>query len=82
MPRNKRQQEKSYSNVKGISIENVKTFKYLGHTLEEDNDDWPALGGNLNCAREKGATIGSILSREKAKPKVKALFYKAITQAV
>ena len=30
-------------NVKGIPIENVKSFKYLGRTLEENDDDWPAL---------------------------------------
>jgi hypothetical protein len=69
-------------NVQGTPIENVKSFKYLGRTLDENDDDWPALKQNLNKAHAKWTRIRRVLSREKANPKAMASFYKAIIQAV
>jgi hypothetical protein len=68
--------------VAGTPIERVKEFKYLGRVLDESDDDWPALQSNLKKAREKWSRIGRILSREKAKPRIMATFYKAIIQSV
>jgi hypothetical protein len=70
----------------GIPIECIKWLKYLGQfLLEENNQDWLALQGNLNHARGKEwCRIGRILStKEKAnKPQTMATFYKAIIQSV
>ena len=63
-------------------IENVNHFKYLGRILEENDDDWLALQGNIYKARQKWGRIGKILSKEKAKPRIMAIFYKAVVQSV
>ena len=63
-------------------IENVKQFKYLGRILEENDDDWLAVQGNVCRARQKWGRIGRILSKEKAKPRIMAIFYKAVVQSV
>ena len=63
-------------------IENVKDFKYLGRILEESDEDWLALQGNICRARQKWGRIGKILSKEKANPRTMSAFYKAIVQSV
>jgi hypothetical protein len=67
--------------VSGVPIENVKEFLYLGRTVEENDDDEPAIQRNLKRAREKWSKIGRILSREGANPRTMATFYKAIVQS-
>ena len=32
-------------------VENVTTFRYLGRLLDQTDDDWPAMRGNIMCAR-------------------------------
>ena len=68
--------------VTGTPIESVKCFQYLGRTVEENDQDRPAIQRNLKRAREKWGKIGRILSREGAKPRTMATFYKAIVQSV
>jgi hypothetical protein len=68
--------------VNGCRIKNVREFKYLGRILENRDNDLPAVEQNLRKARQKWGRIGRILSKESAKPRVMASFYKAIIQSV
>jgi hypothetical protein len=67
--------------VSGTLIENVKEFVYLGRTVEENDQDEPAIQRSLKRARAKWSKIGRILSREGANPRTMATFYKAIVQS-
>jgi exonuclease III len=68
--------------VNGYQIKNVREFKYLGRILDNHDNDLPAVEQNLRKARQKWGRIGRILSKESAKPRVMASFYKAIIQSV
>ena len=45
-------------------------------------DDWPALAGNLQKARNIWGRMLRILSREGADPKISGHFFKALVQVV
>ena len=47
--------------VRGIPVENVHHYKYLGKEVTTDNDDWLAICGNIKKARYKWARIKNIL---------------------
>ena len=66
----------------GAPIKNVKEFKYLGRVLTANDDDWPAVVGNLGKARRSWGRLLRVLGREGAYPKVSRAFYTAVTQAV
>jgi hypothetical protein len=68
--------------VNGCQIKNVREFKYLGRILDNRDNDLPAVEQNLRKARQKWGWISRILSKELAKPRVMASFYKAIIQSV
>ena len=66
----------------GEPIEEVLKFKYLGRFLTSTDDDWLAVVGNLNKARQSWGRLARVLSREGADPKVSQTFYIAVIQAV
>ena len=47
-----------------------------------NNDDWPAVVGNLGKARRSWGRLSRVLGREGADPKLSRAFYTAVTQAV
>ena len=57
-------------------------FKYLGRVLTANNNDWPAVVGNLGKARKSWGRLSRVLGREVADPKVSRAFYTAVMQAV
>ena len=68
--------------VKTALLESVSAFKYLGRPLSSSDNDWPAIYRNLAKARKRWALVARVLRRDDAKPKVMAIFYKAIVQSV
>ena len=66
----------------GDPLKNVTTFKYMGRVMASGDDDWPAVVGNLQKARNSWGRLSRILSREGADPKVSGNFFKAVKQAV
>ena len=63
-------------------IERVKTFKYLGRILDRSVDDWPAVLRNVREACRVWSRLGKLLRREGAEPRVSAMFYRTVVQAV
>ena len=68
--------------VHGIPLESVSSFNYLGRPLSNFGDDWYALRKNLDKAHLHWTLISRVLVREKASPRVSAMFYKVAVQAV
>ena len=68
--------------VYGEELENVHSFKYLGRILSTTDNDCLALTWNLAKSRKQWARVSTVLAREGAKPKVSAMFYKAVVQSV
>ena len=68
--------------VRGVPLETVRTFKYLGRHLSADNDDWPAVLANIRKARSRWALVRKVLVRDTASPRVSGYFYKAVVQSV
>ena len=66
----------------GAPLENVTAFKYLERVMTAGDDEWPAVVGNLQRARNIWGRLLQILSREGADLKVSGHFFKAVTQAV
>jgi hypothetical protein len=63
-------------------IENVTSFRYLGHTITSRDTDWMAAHQNLQKAQQRWMHISRVLSREGASPRISAMFYKATIQMV
>jgi hypothetical protein len=68
--------------VRNLPLEMVSSFSYLGRPVTTHCDDWTALHKNLAKARTRWALISRVLARERASPKVSAMFYKAAVQTV
>jgi hypothetical protein len=68
--------------VRDTPLDLVSSFQYLGRPLSCFGDDWAALRKNLDKARLRWALISRVLARERANPRVSAMFYKAAIQAV
>jgi hypothetical protein len=68
--------------VKDQPIESVDEFRYLGRIIMSTDKDEPALKRNLTRARQQWAKIRRILCRDGARPRVSAMFYKAVVQTV
>ena len=63
-------------------VEGVENFKYLWRTLDQTDDDWPAVWLRIMRARLVWGRLGTLLRREVADPKVPSMFYRAVIQAV
>ena len=57
-------------------------FKYLGRLLAFDDNDMPAIRGNLKKARKCWARLSRLLTSENASPRVSGMFFEAVVQAV
>jgi hypothetical protein len=68
--------------INGVPLENVDSFKYLGHLVTVNDSDTPAVLNNIHKARGCWAQGGRVLAQEGAAPKVSAMFYKAVVQSV
>jgi hypothetical protein len=64
----------------------VKEFIYMGWILERNDNEWPAINGNLKRTIIAWGRIGKIFKKERAEERaeVKSMtsIYKAIVQAV
>jgi hypothetical protein len=78
---NLRGQETRFS-VSDVELETVDCFRYLGHPLVANGNDWPAVVYNLNRVRGHWAQVSRVLTRQGADPKVAGYFYKVIVQSV
>ena len=63
-------------------LEIVKSFKYLGRTLSDREDDTECIEYNIRKTRQRWNGIAKILKREGANSTTMAKFYMAIVQAV
>ena len=63
-------------------VEGVENFKYLGQTLDQTDDDWPAVRQKIMRARLIWGRLGKIMRREGAEPRVLKMFDRAVAQAV
>ena len=63
-------------------VEGVETFKYMGRTLDKTDDDWMLVRWNIMRARLVWGVLGALLWWEGADPKVVAIFYRAVFQAI
>jgi hypothetical protein len=68
--------------VRGIPLDSVRAFLYLGHKLSSSDDDWLDIIKSLVKARQRWDRISRVLTREGATPRVSAMFYKAVIQTV
>jgi hypothetical protein len=68
--------------IKGIPIENVRDFIYLGRMLSSSDEDWPDVNKNLVKARRKWDLISHVQRREGADPRITEMFYKAVVMTV
>jgi hypothetical protein len=68
--------------VRGIPLDSVRAFLYLGHKLLSSENDWLDAIKNLVKARQRWARISRVLTREGANPRVSAVFYKAVIQTL
>jgi hypothetical protein len=68
--------------VNGLPIKTVSEFKYLGRTLENTDNDWPAVKRAVLRARMTWGRLGKVLSSQRAGSKVMASIYRAVVQAV
>ena len=68
--------------IHGDVLEQVEVFKYLGRLLAQDNNDIRAICAQLKKARGTWACVGQFLWSKNAAPRVAAMFYNAVVQAV
>ena len=68
--------------VNGKNIERVRSFRYLGRILTDNDDDEECVTDNLRRARQKWGVIAKILKREGANPVCMSRFYLTVVQAV
>ena len=77
--------EDSFSLVveyKAECIVGVNIFKYLGLMLNRSDYGWPVVVRNVGKARQFWRWLGKLTSREGAYPRVSAMFYHSVVQAV
>lgn len=68
--------------ARGVPLETVQSFVYLGRPLSCFDEDGPAIYRNLQKARKRWGMVSRLLTREGASPRVSGLFYKAVVQTV
>ena len=57
-------------------------FKYMGRPLDQTDNDLPAFWINIMRKSLVWGGLGELLRREGSDPKVAAMFYRAVIQAV
>ena len=57
-------------------------FRYLVWVMITQDDDWPAVVGNLQRSRKSWGVLSGILSQEGADPKVSGHYFKELTHVV
>ena len=60
----------------------MEILKYLGRSLDQTDDDWMAVRQNIMRASLVWGRMGTLLRQEGAYPKVLAMFYRAVAQAI
>ncbi len=68
--------------VEGEVLERVKSFRYLGRILAQDDEDIRAVRNQIKKACGTWARVGQVLQTDNTPPKVGAMFYKAVVQSV
>ena len=63
------------------AIANVSHFKYLGRTITNNDDDFPAILHNISRARGQWCRIKRILTNQDATPRMMSRFYLSIVQS-
>ena len=63
-------------------LESVSTLSYLGRTVAFNNSDWAALYQNLRKAQRRWGMVLGVLVKTGATVWARAMFYKAVVQAV
>ena len=63
-------------------VEGLSNFKYMGQKLDQTDDDWPAVRQKTMRARLVWGRLGTLSRREGEEPRVLAMFYRAVAQAV
>ena len=58
------------------------TFRYLGRTLDQTDDDWTYVWRNTMRARLVWGILGKLLQREGEEPRALAIFYRVVVQAI
>ena len=58
------------------------TFRYLERPLDQTDDDWTAVRRNIMRARSVWGRLGTLLRREEGEPRVSAIIYRSVVQAV
>jgi hypothetical protein len=66
----------------GDELERVEVFKYLGRLLAYDNNDAPAVRGNIKKTRGIWARLSRTIRSENASPHVCGVFYKSTVQSI
>ena len=56
------------------------TFRYLGKLLDQTDDYWPAVWQNTIRARPVKGGLGTLIRREGADTRLKAMFYRTVVQ--
>ena len=68
--------------VGGTLVYGVPNFQYMVLTLDQTDNDWTEVQWNAKRAHRFWGIFGKILRREGVEPKVEAMLYRAVTQAV
>ena len=68
--------------IDGQPLERVRTFRYLGRILSDNDDDSPCVQANLKRARQRWNSVAKILKVEGANAKCMSKFYMTVVQAV
>ena len=68
--------------VYGKDLEQVKDFRYLGRTINNNDDDTDCIHTQIKKARKQWNSLSKILKNEGSNAKTMAKFYMAVVQAV
>ena len=71
-----------YGREGDVLVEGFVNFKCIRCPLDQTYDDWPLVRRNFKRARRVWGRLGKLLIMEGADPKVAAILYRAVTQAV
>ena len=63
-------------------VEGMATFRYLGRTLYQMDDDCPDVRRNIMHARFLWGVLGTLIRQEGADLRVAAIFYRAVVQEI
>ena len=64
------------------SLKAVRQFKYLGRIVPYDDNDTPAVRGNIKRAPRVWGQFQRLLKKEKVPPRVARMFYQAVVASV